>query len=169
MRMHGSLLRVVRDLRRSLLRASLALAIGVPLAIGWTLLSGLPEGAQDAAPRPAAAIPADGWGHEAIANVQQHMRKISPIADANACGMGASSCFKCHNGARAVAPRAEKWHTDHKSVNDSCVGCHKGNARLIKAELAHAGLVKDARTQPDNCAVCHKGGNTAALLASYKK
>ncbi len=86
--------------------------------------------------------------------MQTGLEKISPIALANACGMGASSCFKCHNGTRAAAPKSDKatdpWHPDHKTVNDSCVGCHNGNARLMKEEMAHAKMLSTLAAAPDN-------------------
>lgn len=113
-----------------------------------------------------------GWGQEAIGNVRQYAAALSPIANANACGMGASSCFKCHNGIRAVAPKMDAktapWHVNHQSVNGDCVGCHKGNERLIKKELAHTGLIKDPRTRvADTCDSCHKSGNSADLNKRY--
>lgn len=113
-----------------------------------------------------------GWGSEALALVAEHAFEAAPIAVANACGIGASSCFKCHNGTRAPAAKADKasspWHPQHKTVNDSCVGCHAGNARIIKKEIAHTGLVKDPRTAAANCDRCHKSGNTADLVKSYQ-
>lgn len=112
-----------------------------------------------------------GWGVEALA--VGAAPAWSPIAAANACGMGASSCFKCHNGSRAPAPKADRrtapWHVEHKTVNQSCAGCHKGNARLIKQELAHKDLVKDPRTDAQTCATCHKGGDVTDLLKTYQK
>lgn len=112
-----------------------------------------------------------GWGVEALA--VGAAPAWSPIAAANACGMGASSCFKCHNGSRAPAPKAHRqtapWHVDHKTVNQSCAGCHKGNARLIKQELAHKDLVKDPRIDTQACATCHKGGNVADLVKAYQR
>ncbi|MBK7063141.1 MAG: hypothetical protein IPI03_00865 [Rubrivivax sp.] len=155
----------LRAMGRSLWRAAAGLALVFAFAITWTFVA---SEEPMAAPQ-ASAAPSQGWGHEALADVRQRMRSVSIIADANACGMGASSCFKCHNGTRAAAPKQEKWHTDHKTVNDSCVGCHKGNARLIKADLAHANMIKDARTAPDTCTKCHKGNEAAELLKSYKK
>ena len=115
-----------------------------------------------------------GWGQEALQDIRHRAAALSPIADANACGMGASSCFKCHNGARAMAPRMDAktgaWHADHKSVNGSCAGCHKGNQRLIKKELAHEGMIKDARQKvADTCDACHKSGNTAELNKRYQR
>jgi hypothetical protein len=115
-----------------------------------------------------------GWGQEAAGGMLEFAAALSPIADANACGMGASSCFKCHNGTRAAAPKMDRksgaWHIDHKSVNGSCAGCHKGNQRLIKKELAHEGLIKDPRQGPgDTCDSCHKTGNTSELLKQYRK
>lgn len=112
-----------------------------------------------------------GWGSESLAEWPAGLEKLSPIALANACGMGASSCFKCHNGKRAAAanmdPAKAPWHADHKKVNNSCVGCHKGNARLMKEELAHAGLLKTPRSGAAECGGCHKA-DLAKVETSYK-
>lgn len=122
-----------------------------------------------------AAISNDtGWGHEAVVDLSEYAAALSPIASANACGMGASSCFKCHNGTRAAAPKMDAeaglWHAEHKSVNGSCSGCHKGKQRLIKKELAHEGLIKDPRMKiAETCDDCHKTGNSAELNNRYKK
>jgi hypothetical protein len=115
-----------------------------------------------------------GWGHEAVVDLREYAAALSPIASANACGLGASSCFKCHNGSRAAAPKmdakVDPWHTDHKTVNGSCAGCHKGQQRLIKKELAHEGLIKDPRMKiAEICDACHKTGNSAELLKRYQK
>ncbi len=115
-----------------------------------------------------------GWGEEAIGDLREYAAALSPIASANACGMGASSCFKCHNGTRAAAPKmdakAGPWHLEHKSVNGSCVGCHKGKDRLVKKELAHEGMIKNPRVKAaDTCDACHKSGNTAELNKRYQK
>ena len=123
---------------------------------------------------PVAPVSSAGWGHEAVGDLRDYAAALSPIASANACGLGASSCFKCHNGTRAAAPKMDAktgpWHFDHKSVNGDCVVCHKGNERLIKKELAHTGLVKDPRTKvADTCQSCHKSGNTADLNKRYQK
>lgn len=122
-----------------------------------------------------AATPADepaAWGSEALAAVAERAFELAPVPVANACGIGASSCFKCHNGTRAPAPKADKatspWHPQHRTVNDSCVGCHAGNARIIKKEIAHTGLVKDPRGAPAACAKCHKSGNADDLMKSYR-
>ncbi len=113
-----------------------------------------------------------GWGSEVLAAAREHAFELAPFAVANACGIGASSCFKCHNGTRAAAPKSDKtaspWHPDHKTVNDSCVGCHAGNARLIKKEIAHTQLISDPRGAPERCAGCHKSGDSAALLKTYQ-
>jgi hypothetical protein len=112
-----------------------------------------------------------GWGAESLVELQSGLDKISPIALANACGMGASSCFKCHNGKRAGAPKMDPakspWHVDHKKVNNSCVGCHKGNSRMMKEELAHAGLLKGPRGGAEACGGCHKA-DLAKVEATYK-
>jgi hypothetical protein len=114
-----------------------------------------------------------GWGDEAIGDARVYLAALSPVASANACGMGASSCFKCHNGTRAAAPKmdakAAPWHVNHKSVNGDCVGCHKGKERLIKKELAHEGLIKDPRLNvAESCDVCHKSGNSVELNKRYQ-
>jgi hypothetical protein len=157
----------LRAAARGVIRTAAGTAAVVAVALAWSLASSTPERA-DSAAAPAAG-PA-GWGSEALADVRDLMRAASPIAEANACGMGASSCFKCHNGTRAAAPSEQKWHTDHKSVDNSCIGCHKGNPRLIKKELAHAEMVKDPRPKhAEKCASCHKTGNSADLVKAYNK
>jgi hypothetical protein len=112
------------------------------------------------------------WGGEALAAVAERAFEWAPIPVANACGIGASSCFKCHNGSRAAAPKADlassPWHPQHKTVNNSCAGCHAGNARIIKKEIAHTGLVKDPRASSEACGKCHQAGNAADLLKSYQ-
>jgi hypothetical protein len=167
MKEHKTLVERLRALARGTLRTVAGTAALVVVALAWSLAGSSPERAD--APGTHAAQPS-GWGAEALADARDLLRATSPIAEANACGMGASSCFKCHNGTRAAAPSQEKWHTDHKSVDNSCVGCHKGNARLIKKELAHTEMVKDPRPKPaEMCASCHKSGNAADLAKSYKK
>lgn len=112
-----------------------------------------------------------GWGTESLNVVRDGLSQISPIALANACGMGASSCFKCHNGTRAAAPGMDAakspWHVQHKTVNNSCVGCHKGNPRLMKEEMAHANMVKSPKQGADSCGNCHKS-DLAKVEAKYK-
>ncbi|KAF7597737.1 MAG: hypothetical protein CGU28_16940 [Candidatus Dactylopiibacterium carminicum] len=109
------------------------------------------------------------WGSEAIVAFTENARSISPIALANACGLGASSCFKCHNGARAEAPGSDPWHVQHKQVNFSCVGCHGGNSRLLKKEIAHTGLVANPANGPAQaCAACHDPIGKPADLNLYK-
>lgn len=150
---------------RRLLRAGVALAVaGVLVATAAFVATPANPGAR-----------AEGhseWGGEALAAAAERAFEWAPLPVANACGIGASSCFKCHNGSRAVAPKADKasspWHPQHKTVNDSCVGCHAGNARIIKKEIAHAGLVKDPRGSPQACGKCHKSGNAADLIKSYR-
>ncbi len=104
---------------------------------------------------------ATSWGSEATVALAEGVVQLSPIALANACGLGASSCFKCHNGKRAPAPNMDAtkapWHVQHEKVNFSCHGCHLGNPRIMKKDVSHAGLV----AQPFNdkagtCSSCHK-------------
>ncbi len=112
-----------------------------------------------------------GWGTESLMEVRDGLSQFSPIALANACGMGASSCFKCHNGKRAAAPTMDAakapWHADHKKVNNSCVGCHKGNPRLMKEAMAHSGMLKAPREGAEACGSCHKS-DLAKVEAKYK-
>lgn len=123
------------------------------------------------APRDTESVAAQGWGAESLAEVRSSLRQISPVALANACGMGASSCFKCHNGKRAAAPNMDAakapWHAQHKKVNNSCVGCHKGNPRLMKEDLAHAGMLKGPRGGHNACGSCHTS-DLAKVEAMYK-
>lgn len=103
-----------------------------------------------------------GWGAEATAALVEGATRLSPIPLANACGLGASSCFKCHNGKRAAAPEMDAakapWHAQHAKVNNSCVGCHKGNSRIMKEEIAHAKMLAKPRDNTDEaCGSCHKG------------
>jgi hypothetical protein len=116
---------------------------------------------------------ARAWGSEALQVARDRAFEWAPFAVANACGLGASSCFKCHNGNRAAAPKSDKkkdpWHPDHKVVNDSCVGCHGGNARIIKKEIAHTKMVANPLTTPDACTHCHKSGDEPALLKKYQQ
>jgi hypothetical protein len=138
--------------------------------IMWSVFAAVLAPDRDSPPQAAAP----GWGQEAVESLGAQVAALSPIAAANACGMGASSCFKCHNGQRAAAPKSDRqsapWHVDHRTVNNSCAGCHKGNPRLIKKELAHAGLIVDSRQKPaETCDNCHKTGNTAELLKQYQK
>ena len=142
MKPRRSIVDIIRAAARGIARTAAGTAAVVAFALAWSLAASSPERADSYGA--AEAQPA-GWGAEALAEVRDAMRAVSPIAEANACGMGASSCFKCHNGTRAKAPSEGKWHTDHKSVDNSCVGCHKGNPRLIKKELAHADMVGDPR------------------------
>lgn len=111
------------------------------------------------------------WGEESRHALQDGLQKISPITLANACGLGASSCFKCHNGKRAAEPNMDEakspWHAQHRKANNSCVGCHKGNPRIMVKESAHTGLVKSARSGAENCGDCHKA-DYAKIESAYK-
>ena len=121
----------------------------------------------------AADTEATAWGSEALASFSDSAARFSPVALANACGLGASSCFKCHNGKRAALPSADKqtapWHADHAKVNFSCVGCHQGNPRILKQEIAHQGLVSDPRQNTEkSCSTCHTSGDVQSLNANYQ-
>jgi len=122
------------------------------------------------APETAAA---HAWGSEVLRSARERAFAWAPFSVANACGIGASSCFKCHNGTRAIAPKDDKktapWHPDHTTVTDDCVGCHHGNPRIIKKEMAHHDLVANPLTSVDSCTQCHKGGDAPALLKKYQQ
>ncbi len=160
-----TLLRELRQLWRASRRVVGGLIAVTVLGSSWSMLAGDPV--RETTATPLASSP--GWGHEAVAGIQERMREVSPIGSANACGMGLSSCAKCHNGTRAGLAKPEKWHTDHKTVNDSCVGCHRGNPRIMKADLAHTKMVVDSRTAPETCTTCHKSDDMSKLMAAYKK
>jgi nitrate/TMAO reductase-like tetraheme cytochrome c subunit len=126
------------------------------LALGVALMAGVGTSVHDDADTRAGA----GWGAEAVSALAEGASRVSPIPLANACGLGASSCFKCHNGTRAKAadmdPKKSPWHAQHAKVNNSCAGCHKGNPRIMKEDIAHSKMV--ARPRDDtagSCAGCH--------------
>lgn len=115
----------------------------------------------------------DGWGSEALEIIHTQAQQLSPIAFANACGLGASSCFRCHNDKRAKAPNYSPvdapWHAQHKSVNYSCTGCHQGNPRILKQEIAHKNLIVNAAAAPEKtCATCHSADEITRLLPVYR-
>lgn len=114
----------------------------------------------------------DGWGSEALSQLSTGLSKISPISLANACGLGASSCFKCHNGKRAGAANMDSekapWHSQHAKVNNSCAGCHRGNPRLMKEKMAHNKMIADPRTNLEKaCSTCHSGKDLNKLNKPY--
>ncbi|MHB9102208.1 MAG: hypothetical protein ACYC2E_11905 [Sulfuricella sp.] len=159
----------LRKYKRGMIAATALTVLFSASTVAWLSLVAEPQ--SQIAP---VSSTGSGWGQEAIGDLREYAAALSPIASANACGMGASSCFKCHNGTRAAAPKMDvktgPWHLDHKSVNGSCAGCHKGNQRLIKKELAHEGLIKDSRLKvAETCETCHKSGNTAELNKRYQK
>lgn len=119
-------------------------------------------------------VTADEWGHEAIAIVKTQVQQFSPVPLANACGLGASSCFRCHNGKRAALPTTTPdvapWHHQHSSVNYSCTGCHQGNPRILKQEIAHKNLVVNPLTVPEKtCGSCHTPGDVGALADTWRE
>lgn len=114
-----------------------------------------------------------GWGHETLAAKPNGITDFF-IRTANACGLGATSCFRCHNGQRAPAPSSDEtrapWHVQHKSVNYSCNGCHGGNPRIIKKETAHKNLIAKPLASPaQSCFSCHTGSDASGLLDKYEK
>lgn len=160
----------LKNCARWLLRGAIAwcllLAAGVLL---WSFATPRDDAAELASAD--AGADAQAWGSEALRVTRESMIAALPIALANACGLGASSCFKCHNGKRAPAPAADAtlqpWHAQHKSVNYSCGGCHQGNARVLKKEIAHEGLITDPLAVPgQSCSTCHTG-DAAANASRY--
>jgi hypothetical protein len=114
------------------------------------------------------------WGSNVLATIHHGVIDQAPIGIANACGLGATSCFKCHNkserGPKPVMDKqSDPWHPQHMEVNHSCDGCHKGNPRLMVKNISHRGLVADPRTQPDKtCGGCHNKGEVSGLLKKYQ-
>ncbi|MBL8289553.1 MAG: hypothetical protein JNL85_16350 [Rubrivivax sp.] len=148
---------------RRRLRAGLslfaALALGLLL---WTF-------GADRRPIEVAAAPA--WGDEAALARPAAAADWLPMAPANACGLGASSCFKCHNGKRAAAPKSDpangRWHAQHAKVDNSCVGCHKGNPRVLKDDVAHAKMIAKPRDDSaGSCSGCHRA-DLEKIKAAY--
>ncbi len=110
------------------------------------------------------------WGDALLTNIDRYVVAVLPIRVANACGLGASSCFKCHNGKRAISPGAKPWHKQHEIVNFSCAGCHRGNPRLMMKTLAHSRMVVDPRQTPGkSCFNCHTTGGAQKLVDRYLK
>lgn len=144
------------------------LRAGVALSMVVAVLTWVSGGAPVSDDR---GVTHSGWGSETLHVVQDGLSQLSPIALANACGLGASSCFKCHNGKRAALPdmnpAKSPWHVHHKSVNNSCVGCHKGNPRIMKEDMAHSGMIKSPKGGAEACGSCHKG-DLGKFEAPYK-
>ncbi len=147
---------LTRRLRGLLRRAASAVALLVLGAVLWTV------GPDRRGP--AGADPDATWGQEALQSTSdaatESLADWLPMAPANACGLGASSCFKCHNGKRAGAPKSDPgsapWHAQHAKVNNSCVGCHRGNPRVMKDDVAHAKMIAKPRDDAaGTCAGCH--------------
>jgi hypothetical protein len=121
------------------------------------------------------ALEQSGWGNEVFDAIHDTGLIQGVIKPANACGLGASSCFRCHNGRRAPEPAADQatapWHVDHARVNNSCAGCHNGNPRLMREEMAHKDMLADPRNTPaESCASCHRDASELeGLLDRYLK
>lgn len=112
------------------------------------------------------------WGQNALKDTQSVVLDTL-IRPANACGMGASSCFKCHNGRRAPEPETDPslapWHAQHGKVNNSCAGCHNGNPRLMREQMAHQNLLANPREKPSqSCKSCHTSDEVNDFLELYK-
>jgi hypothetical protein len=110
------------------------------------------------------------WSGQVLSTLHEGIVVGSPIPVANACGLGASSCFKCHNGKRAAKASEEVWHTEHAEVNHSCVGCHKGNERLMLERMAHKDLLTKSMDQAKEiCGDCHTGDEAAGMIEKYQE
>lgn len=149
--------------KKSMLKVGLPLLLVPVMAVVWASYAG--HVSVNGTP-----VADDGsWSSEVLENVHEKMVAHSPIPVANACGLGASSCFKCHSGKRADKPSDAMWHQEHASVNHSCVGCHKGNERLMLKNMAHKDLIGDPRVKSEEtCVTCHTDGDAQALLDKYK-
>lgn len=158
---------------RQMTRAAFVMGVLTFGAVLAVMLGTAPEETvAEAVTAPPGVVADPGWGSEALALVHEGSGRISPIPLANACGMGASSCFKCHNGKRAAAPAMDStsapWHTQHKTVNNSCVGCHQGNPRVMKEAISHKGLIGDPRSDTGKaCTSCHSGADMNELNKHY--
>ena len=148
---------------------SVALVAAAVVAGSWA--SGPSGTAQEVA---ANDKPAGGWGGDMLAAFHNGVIEHAGVEIANACGLGATSCFKCHNkGRRGPEPSMDEakspWHPQHMDVNHSCDGCHNGNPRLMVKGMAHRDMVSDPRTKPDKtCATCHESSEISDLLSSYQ-
>lgn len=162
---------IYRTVFRHLQRITVIIGVLTLSVVAWSFIAGALAGKGEtmAGADSGLATGEAGWGSETLDAGYQPW-SLFPLA--NACGLGASSCFKCHNGKRAKKwsedPKTAPWHPNHKKVNFSCAGCHKGNPRLLKKSLAHKKLIADPRTKPEeSCAKCHQGDDTAKLLKPY--
>lgn len=153
-----------------------AIVLSVAAIGGWNTLS-VANLSYDS-DKVATAEEAGAWGSEVLAAIHEDsagagaMLVNSLIRPANACGLGASSCFRCHDGGRADAPSEDPetapWHIDHANVNHSCEGCHQGNPRLMRENMAHRNLIGNPLEEPGStCASCHDGGEQDEYLARY--
>jgi len=172
--------RLARHLRRGIVASvvvtatSLA-AVIIGLMIAGHLGSNGPAAQATSRSGPLARLTATaadhGWGGKAITLLHADLLSGAGIRPANACGLGATSCYKCHNGTQAAAPDNKPWHVQHIPVNYSCNGCHQGNPRLMNKVIAHSGLLSDPLTNPQKaCATCHTDpAKLEKSLASYKQ
>ncbi len=141
---------VLRSIRRTVVGVASLGVLATGLAVVDSSLGDLRSNSSESA----------GWGAESLAESPGGSRGVSLISVANACGLGASSCFKCHNGQRAEAPSMDEasapWHVQHEKVNHSCAGCHDGNPRIIRKAMAHRDLIANPNETPDrSCTTCH--------------
>jgi hypothetical protein len=163
----GKLKNIYRATAGQLQRITLVIGVLTIAAVALALIDDPSDGRNGSRSRADTGPVAGGfsWGDE----VQNAIAALSPIQLANACGLGASSCYKCHNGKRAALPKmADIWHDDHRKSNYSCAGCHQGNPRLLKKKLAHNKLIVNPRLKPKRCNVCHLSKDGASLVARYQ-
>ncbi len=164
---------LIRQVRLLVVLTAITLVAGV----GWSYLSGLTPNGSAAEPMAAGLGPDHtpaAWGDEVLTDLSGRVVAALPVRVANACGLGASSCFRCHNGKRAPAPgedtARQPWHADHKKVNNSCGGCHQGNPRLMKQSIAHKGLIANPVADPgEACVGCHSTGDAQGMVDTYRK
>ncbi|MBF0218069.1 MAG: hypothetical protein HQL49_00865 [Gammaproteobacteria bacterium] len=152
-----------RQSKRSRYSLWLSLLVAPVVMLAWgiyasyVMMNGVPGGEDGS------------WSANVLAEIHEGIVTASPIGIANACGLGASSCFKCHNGTRAALAAPKPWHTEHEKVNHSCVGCHDGNERLMLKEMAHKELVGNPILTPEKyCMNCHKDADMQTLVGKYQ-
>lgn len=163
----------IRQARLTVVLAAITLFVGTGLSyLNNETVVGPEAKVTEAGATPASAPMA--WGGEVLAGLSGRVLAGLPIRVANACGLGASSCFRCHNGKRAAEPAqdpvADPWHVQHSKVNYSCAGCHQGNPRLMKQTMAHRGLVSNPVSEPEKtCFGCHTSADAQGLVDTYRK
>lgn len=100
-----------------------------------------------------------------FAGIAFYLTTLSPVGEleiprpANPCGLGATTCFKCHDGRKALLPNDAAFHGDHSSVNYSCPSCHGGKPWMKAKGSSHRGLRPNPmEDKKESCEKCHPDG-----------